>query len=150
MNDQTSDDTQRIVVGVDGSEGSKAALKWAMTQARLNGAPVEAITTWQSPVLAGYTYGWSPAPFDGESFAAVMGKLLDDTIAEVSAEMKPSRAVVARVAEGNAAQVLLDAARDAQMLVVGSRGHGTFAGIMLGSISQHCVQHAPCPVVVVP
>ncbi|MGX6607104.1 universal stress protein [Micromonosporaceae bacterium Da 78-11] len=146
MNDQT----KRIVVGVDGSEGSKVALKWAMTEAELNGAPIEAITTWQSPVMAGYSYGWSPAPFEGESFAAVMGKILDDTIAEVSAEMKPPHAVVARVAEGNAAQVLLDAARDAQMLVVGSRGHSTFAGILLGSVSQHCVQHASCPVVVVP
>jgi nucleotide-binding universal stress UspA family protein len=54
------------------------------------------------------------------------------------------------VIEGHPARVLLDTAKDAQMLVVGSRGHGTFAGIMLGSVSQHCVQHAPCPVVVVP
>jgi nucleotide-binding universal stress UspA family protein len=58
--------------------------------------------------------------------------------------------VLPGVVQGHAAQVLPEAATGAQMLVVGSRGHGTFAGIMLGSVSQHCVQHAPCPVVVVP
>lgn len=61
MNDQTTGNATRIVVGVDGSEGSKAALKWAIAEARLNGATVEAINTWQSPIAAGYSYGWSPA-----------------------------------------------------------------------------------------
>ncbi len=150
MKVQSSENAKRIVVGVDGSAGSKSALKWAMAEARLTGATVEAITTWQSPVMTGYSYGWSPVPFDGEGFADVMRKVLDDTIAAVSEEVQPAHAVDAQVAEGNAAQILLDAAADAQMLVVGSRGHGTFAGILLGSVSQHCVQHASCPVVVVP
>jgi len=62
----------------------------------------------------------------------------------------PPTQVLPRVVQGHPAQVLLEAARGAQMLVVGSRGHGTLAGMLLGSVSQHCVQHAPCPVLVVP
>ena len=150
VRDQTSDTAEHIVVGVDGSQGSKAALAWAMGQARLTGATVEAVNSWQDPIVFGYSYGWNPAPFDGERFASVMAKVLDDTIAEVSAEQEKPVTVLARVVQGHAAEALTDAAKGAQLLVVGSRGHGTFAGIMLGSVSQHCVQHASCPVVVVP
>ncbi|MGX6607354.1 universal stress protein [Micromonosporaceae bacterium Da 78-11] len=120
-----------------------------MAQARLTGATVEAVNSWQDPLVFGYSYGWNPAPFDGERFAVVMAKLLDDTIADVSDELGAPVTVLARVVQGHPAQALLDAANGAQMLVVGTRGHGTFAGTILGSVSQHCVQHAPCPVVVV-
>jgi nucleotide-binding universal stress UspA family protein len=82
--------------------------------------------------------------------AAIMGKVLDDTIAEVAAQLERPVTVLARVVEGHPTQVLLDAATGAELLVVGSRGHSTFAGLLLGSVSQHCVQHTPCPVVVVP
>jgi nucleotide-binding universal stress UspA family protein len=150
MNDQATESTERIVVGVDGSNGSKNALKWAMTQARLTGATVEAITTWQDPILNGFSYGMAPIAFDDGDFATVMGKALDDTIAEVSAQMDRPVTVLARVLEGHPTQALLDAAHGALLLVVGSRGHSAFAGLLLGSVSQHCVQHAPCPVVVVP
>jgi nucleotide-binding universal stress UspA family protein len=150
MNEQTDDTTRRIVVGVDGSHGSKVALQWAMVQARLTGATVEAVATWQDPMLYGYAYGWVPATYEGESIATITAKVLDAAIAEVSATMKQPTTVLPRVVEGHAAQVLPTAATGAELLVVGSRGHGTFAGIMLGSVSQHCVQHAPCPVVVVP
>ncbi len=150
MHDHNSDNVGRIIVGVDGSEGSKTALRWAMTQARLTGATVEAVTTWQDPLVFGYSYGWNTAPFDGERFAVVMAKVLDDTIADMSGELGAPVTVLARVVQGHPAQALLDAANGAKMLVVGSRGHGTFAGTVLGSVSQHCVQHASCPVVVVP
>jgi nucleotide-binding universal stress UspA family protein len=150
MHDQNSDNAGRIVVGVDGSEGSKTALRWAMAQARLTGATVEAVNSWQDPMVFGYSYGWNPAPFEGERFAAVMSKLLDDTIADVSAQLEAPVTVLARVVQGHPAQALMEAANGAQLLVVGSRGHGTFAGIVLGSVSQHCVQHASCPVAVVP
>jgi nucleotide-binding universal stress UspA family protein len=150
MNEQTDDTTRRIVVGVDGSHGSKVALQWAMAQAHLIDATVEAVATWQEPAMYGYSYGWPPATYEGESIATITAKVLDATIAEVSATVEQPATVLPRVVEGHAAQVLPATATGAQLLVVGSRGHGTFAGIMLGSVSQHCVQHAPCPVVVVP
>jgi nucleotide-binding universal stress UspA family protein len=150
MTGQATDNTRRITVGVDGSQGSKTALKWAMDQARLTGATIEAVITWPDPVVYGYTYAWMPPLDDGVSMAAIMGKVLDDTIAEVAAQVERPVTVLARVVEGHPTQVLLDAATGAELLVVGSRGHSTFAGLLLGSVSQHCVQHAPCPVVVVP
>lgn len=151
MTDHGTDVADRIVVGVDGSPGSKTALKWAMNQARLTGATVEAITSWQDPAQYGTAYGWTAAAFEGDTFATAMAKVLDETVAEVSAELPHPVSVLAQVVvQGHPAEALLHAATGAQLLVVGSRGHGTFAGIILGSVSQHCVQHASCPVVVVP
>lgn len=150
MTEHAVDSTHRIVVGVDGSPGSKTALRWAMDQAHLTGATVEAITTWQDPTQYGTAYGWTAVAFDGDTYATTMAKVLDETIAEVTAQMPHPGTVLTQVVEGHPAEVLLHAAAGARLLVVGSRGHGTFAGIMLGSVSQHCVQHAPCPVVVVP
>lgn len=139
----------RIVVGVDGSAGSKSALRWAMTQAQLTGAKVEAVTCWQDPVMWGYTYG-VPAIYEAGDLAANAEKHLAETVTEVAGQLGQPADVLTRVVEGHPAEVLTKAATGAGLLVVGSRGHGTFAGLMLGSVSQHCVQHAPCPVVVVP
>jgi nucleotide-binding universal stress UspA family protein len=149
MTSNSPDNTHRIIVGVDGSPGSKNALTWAMNQGRLTGASVEAITTWQDPAKYGTAYGWTSAAFEGDTYATTMVKVLDDTVAEVAADMSHPVAVLAQVIEGHPAEALVRAAAGAQLLVVGSRGHGTFASIMLGSVSQHCVQHATCPVVVV-
>jgi nucleotide-binding universal stress UspA family protein len=82
--------------------------------------------------------------------AAVTRKTLDQTIEEVSAGLEQPVEVTARVEQGHPAVVLPAVAVGAQLLVVGSRGHGAFAGMVLGSVSQHCVQHMSCPVVVVP
>ena len=150
MTEQRVDSTRRIIVGVDGSQGSKTALKWAMQQAGLTGATVEAIATWQDPAQYGTAYGWTSAAFEGDTYATAITKSLDDTIAEVTAQLPHPVTVLPQVIQGHAVEALLHAAADAELLVVGSRGHGTFAGIVLGSVSQHCVQHAPCPVVVVP
>jgi nucleotide-binding universal stress UspA family protein len=150
MTDDATDRTHRIVVGVDGSQGSKTALKWAMNQAHLTGATIEAITTWQDPAQRGTAYGWTSVGFEGDTYAITMVKVLDDTIAEVTAQMTHPVTVLAHVVEGHPVEALLQAAAEADLLVVGSRGHGTFAGILLGSVSQRCVQHAPCPVTVVP
>lgn len=150
MPDQATDAVARIVVGVDGSLGSKAALTWAMSQARLSGATIEAVTAWQDPAMYGTAFGWANAAFEGDTYTTTMVKALDDTIAEVSDQVQAPVTVHARVVQGHPVEVLLEAGADAQLLVVGSRGHGTLAGIMLGSVSQHCVQRAPCPVVVVP
>ncbi len=152
MTDQTSDHDRHIVVGIDGSPGSRTALAWAMTQARLTGATIEAIAAWQESVMplgSGYPVG-ETGYLDGRSVAEVAQKIADDTVAAVTAELGEPADVRTRTVMGHPAQVLAEAAVGAQLLVVGSRGHGTFAGMLLGSVSQHCVQHAPCPVVVVP
>ncbi|MCM2425164.1 universal stress protein [Streptomyces sp. RKAG337] len=150
MPQQTPELARRVVVGVDGSECSKSALKWAMTYARLTDATVEAIATWQNPDTYVASYGWTPGIVDTGEIAASVRKNLDAAVADVSGQFDRPVEVLARVVEGHPAEVLLEAAVGAQLLTVGSRGHGAFAGILLGSVSQHCVQHAPCPVVVVP
>lgn len=131
------------MVGVDGSEPSKQALRWAIDQARGTGATVEAITTWTYPS----GYGISAIADPGE-LTDLMRKVLADAITEVAGEQPPVP-VDARVLEGHPAQVLLQAAEGAQLLVLGSRGHGTFVSALLGSVSQYCVHHAPCPVVII-
>jgi len=146
----TDHDTDRIIIGVDGSPGSRTALRWAMAQAGLTGATVEAITVWQDPARYGKAYGWTSPAFEGDTFINTMAKALDDTVDEVSAQLDRPVTVVTRILEGHPAEALLRGASGARLLVLGSRGHGTFAGMVLGSISQHCVHHSPCPVVVVP
>jgi len=150
MVDQTEAHDGSIVVGVDGSPHSKAALRWAVTQARRVGARVEAISAWQQPATVGYPYGWSPDLHDGDIIAIVAEKVLDEAVAEVNGQLEAPVEIHATVVHGNPADVLLEAAVGAQMLVVGSRGHGTYVGILLGSVSRQCVKHAPCPVLIVP
>jgi len=133
-----------IVVGVDGSPSSKAALRWALEQARRTGGRVQAIAAWEVPA----TYGWAPV-FPYEDLAVTAGKVLGEAVLEVVGSGEPDVPVVESVVAGHPAQALLDASVHAGLLVVGSRGHGAFAGTLLGSVSQHCVQHARCPVVVV-
>jgi len=150
MTDHGADNTRRIIVGVDGSQGSQTALKWAMNQAILTGATVEAITTWQNPAQYTMAYSGTYTAYEGGSYSAETEKVLNEIIAEVAGQISQPVPVLPQVIEGHPAEALLRAAAGAELLVVGSRGHGTFAGIVLGSVSQHCVQHAPCPVVVVP
>ena len=139
----------RIVVGVDGSPSARTALRWAVRQAELTGASIDAVLAWHYPAAA--TGGFGSAPmglYDDTGFRESGQKTLAYEISEVADPGSAVR-VRAQVTEGNAAQVLLDAAKDADLLVVGSRGHGGFASALLGSVSQHCVHHAHCPVVVV-
>ena len=138
---------RRIVVGVDGSPGSKTALRWALAQARISGAAVQAVAAWQDPVVYD---GWVPTPADGDAIAASTKTILTNTVAEVTGTGGQPVDVRVAVAEGPAAQVLMTAAEGAELLVVGSRGRGGFAGMVLGSVSQHCVQHPPCAVAVIP
>jgi nucleotide-binding universal stress UspA family protein len=131
-----------IVVGVDGSSCSEEALRWAIGQARLTGRPVEAVISWSVPVDLGVT---AAAVHDWEGDAA---GLLQSTVEEVVTAPDADR-VSQRVVMGHPAKVLLDAAEGAALLVVGSRGRGGFRGMLLGSVSQHVIARAPCPVVVV-
>jgi nucleotide-binding universal stress UspA family protein len=133
--------TGTIVVGVDGSEPSKDALRWAIRQAELTGADVLAIIAWHLP----NTYGQMlPEGLDFEHDARTsLGEIIRDVLGP-----EPSVKVTAEVAEGSAAAALIEASTGADLLVVGSRGHGAFSGMLLGSVSEHCVSHASCPVVV--
>jgi nucleotide-binding universal stress UspA family protein len=138
----------RIVVGVDGSPSARQALKWAIRQAELTGAGVDAVIAWHYPVMAS-GYGWvPPSAMEDTDFAAIAEKVLAAEIAE-SVDPAASVRLATVVREGNAAEVLLDAADGADLLVLGSRGHGGFAGALLGSVSQHCAHHAPCPIVII-
>jgi len=132
----------RIVVGVDGFEPSMAALRWAIHQARLTGAVVEAVTAWHVPVGTGWLPAADMPDYQEDAF---------DVLAEAIAQMyviDPDVEVCPRVVKGQAGQVLVDAAEGADLLVVGCRGHGGLAGAVLGSVSQFCAHHAPCPVVI--
>jgi len=137
---------RRIVVGVDGSAPSKAALAWAVRQARLTGATVEAIIAWEYP--ATYGYPMPAIPEADYNYADIAADVLAKTIAEVCGQDEPVK-ISSRVVQENAAQALLDASAGAELLVVGSRGHGGFVEALLGSVGQHCVHHATCPVVVI-
>jgi nucleotide-binding universal stress UspA family protein len=137
-----------IVVGVDESEGAKAALRFALEEARLRQAKLRVVHAWQ--------FGYIGAPgFEG-SLPAVGGDLAEFHEAAEAALDETLRGVVAdgvaierRVDQGAAAPVLIEESRDADVLVVGSRGHGGFAQLLLGSVSQQCALHALCPVVIV-
>lgn len=134
----------RIVVGVDGSEGSKHALRWAAKQAGYTGATLEVVAAWDYPA----TYGWVPVPPEDYALADFAEKSLNDAINEVFGTDVPE-SLQRRVAEGHPAQVLVDASRGAELLVVGSRGYGGFADALLGSVSTYCVHHAHGAVTVI-
>ena len=145
---QENENGPRIVAGVDGSASSLAALGWAVRQAGLTAATVDAVMAWHYPIATG-GYGWAPVTMEqGYNFAEIAEKTVADAIGATLVAGIDVR-VRAHVVEGNPARALLDAAVGADLLVVGSRGHGGFTEALLGSVSQHCVQHAPCPVVVV-
>ncbi len=140
---QVQYDRPRIVVGVDGSEGSKEALRWAAGQAQLTGASLEVVTAWEVPVVPyGIWAGYDAGPEAQET--------LQQTVQEVLGTVEEGD-VVLRATEGRPAFTLLEAAEKADLLVVGSsRGHGAFVGLLLGSVGPECLTHASCPVVVVP
>jgi nucleotide-binding universal stress UspA family protein len=143
--DESVEHRGRIVVGVDGSEASVKALEWAIDQAGLTGAIVEAVQAWEVPAM--YGTGMMVLP-GGEEFDAGARKNLE---ASVGRALGARRDVVVEhhTVSGHAAKVLIDMAEGADLLVVGSRGHGGFVGALVGSVSHYCVSHAACPVVVV-
>lgn len=139
---------RRIVVGVDGSPSSKAALAWAVRQAGLTGASVDAVIAWHYPAMVGgVPFAPNGAMYTAD-YAEFAAKVLTGLVGETVDPDGPVK-VSSTVREGPAAQVLLDAADGADLLVVGSRGHGGFTEALLGSVSQACVHHARCPVVIV-
>jgi nucleotide-binding universal stress UspA family protein len=139
-----------IVVGVDGSTGAQAALEWAAAEARLRGARLRAVHAWHLPAAAYGSGGFVPPVGmtweDDLEEAATTG--LDRTL-EAAAKTLEGVEVERRVGEGSASTVLTDAAEDAELLVVGSRGLGGFKELLLGSVGHQCAQRSPCPVVIV-
>ena len=133
----------KIIVGVDGSRHSVAALRWGAVQAAALSARLEAVNAWEYPA----SFGWSAVPSDWDP-ARDMEKVLQDAVRGPSATVAGGGLELS-VREGGAARVLLEAARGATMLVVGSRGHGGFAGLLLGSVSANVAEHARCPVLVI-
>lgn len=140
-----------LVVGVDGSAGSRDALRWAVDEARLRDDVVRAVLVFQyAPVGWAFAVEGIPAPaLPYEEFEQEATKALATTVGEVAGDVDDVT-IEQVVVEGPAAQSLIDAAQDAELLVIGSRGFGGFRGLLLGSVSQQCVHHATCPVVVLP
>jgi nucleotide-binding universal stress UspA family protein len=140
---------ERIVVGIDGSDGSRTALQWAGAEARRRGATLEVVLAWEYPagmVYASHGSFLPPEPdMEGAAVATLQKLLADEGLAsDDGVDLRES------VVHDAPAPALLHASQDADLLVVGSRGQGAFVGMLLGSVSQHCVTHATCPVVVVP
>lgn len=135
----------RIVVGIDGSESAADALRWAVDQAKCTGATVEAVYAWDR----------------GAAVSLGMPPLLDWSLVQKAAESRPRELVrdaidgrsdvriVTKTVPGNPAEVLVERSRNADLLVVGSRGLGGLKGMLLGSVGHHCAAHAHCPVVIV-
>jgi nucleotide-binding universal stress UspA family protein len=137
-------ESQQIVVGIDGSASSVVALHWAVRQAQLTGAAVQAFMAWQ------YPRGAVPAVPEDLDLEAQARRALDGAIAGAAGAFSgPAPGHVTRVVEeGDPGPTLVRRSMDAALLVVGSRGRGAFVGMLIGSVSQYCVTHANCPVVV--
>jgi nucleotide-binding universal stress UspA family protein len=140
--------TQRIVVGVDGSEPAEQALEWAAREAQLRDATLEVVTAWATPMA----YSGVGVP------AVAFDPSLRDSVAahaEETADHAARRAValgaqaIPRTVEGHASNVLLEMSDGANLLVVGSRGRGGFGSLLLGSVSAQCAHHAACPVAII-
>ena len=138
-----------IVVGIDGSAGSVRALEFALAEARLRGAKVKAVEVWHVPASVYSGGGLAPVVTDPDEFEGSAKERLDEVLGSVAADTEGIE-VERIVREGQPAEVLVEAAEDAELLVVGSRGLGGFRGLLLGSVGQQCAHHARCPVVIVP
>jgi nucleotide-binding universal stress UspA family protein len=138
----------QVVVGVDGSAESIGALKWAAGYAAATGATVTAVLSWHYPAPVGLSpVGVAPKPVTDE-VRAHMQEALDKSLTEVYGTSAPDN-VQTKLDYGHPAAVLVEESRQADLLVVGHRGHGAFTGMLLGSVSTHCVANSACPVVVV-
>jgi nucleotide-binding universal stress UspA family protein len=135
-----------IVVGVDGSEPSQAALRWAATEAHRRAVGLQVVACWSYPTLP-----WGPyqPPLSGQDFEAEARQVAEAEVEKVLGPDRGSLDIQIAVLEGAASLRLLDYDQAADMIVVGSRGRGGFAGLLLGSVSQHLAEHARCPVVIV-
>ncbi len=138
----------RIVVGVDGSDGGRRALEWALEEARLRKGSVLAVCAYMLPAMIANAAFLPEEPTWFEEMEDTSVKLVQTEIAEAESEGAPVDTSW-RVVRDRPAEALLEASRDADLLVVGSRGLGGFRGLLLGSVSQQVVSHAHCPVLII-
>jgi nucleotide-binding universal stress UspA family protein len=136
-----------VVVGVDGSAESTAALRWAASYAAATEATISAVHAWHYAAAEPVPAGRPPQPIT-DQVRTMMQETLDAALSQVFGTAAPEK-VSTKVAYGHPAMVLVNESAGADLLVVGNRGHGGFGGMLLGSVSIHCVTTAPCPVVVV-
>lgn len=143
----STDDRPVIVVGIDGSDESRQALRWAGRVAEWAGARVDAVGAWQAPqVYASRAVGgFTPRDLGQEDD---IRSAVEGTVADVFGDSLPA-GLRTLVAEGSPAKVLIECGTNALMVVVGSRGLGGFAGLLLGSVSAKVAQHADCPVLII-
>jgi nucleotide-binding universal stress UspA family protein len=147
MSEHTSTAAQPIIVGVDGSASSLRALQQAAELADALHLPLEAVTTWEYSVRYDpYYAAWSP---DAESRPQVDATRILKSAVDDAFQGEPPLALRTRVVRGRAAHVLTEMSRNARMLVLGSRGRGGFAGLLLGSVSAACAAHAQSPVLII-
>jgi nucleotide-binding universal stress UspA family protein len=133
-----------IVVGLDGSKASEKALAWAAEEARLRGATLKLVHAWHIPAMAYAAYA---VPVDPSEVSKAAAKLVEDVAQRVLGD-GPGLQVLKEVAEGPPAEVLVNASKGAEMVVVGSRGFGGFTGLLLGSVSAQVAHRAHCPVTI--
>ncbi|WP_433284145.1 universal stress protein [Pseudonocardia sp. CA-142604] len=140
-----------ITVGVDGSPDSRAALAYALRDAVRRGATVEVVASFAPPDYWVPLYGPPAIPFDEiqEGVRRDAEGIVHEMIEQMKDELTQPPPVIVRAVAGGAAQALLQAAENADLLVVGSRGHGGFTSMLLGSVSLSCALHSACPVTVV-
>jgi len=137
-----------IVVGVDGSETSSFAVRWGTREAVLRGEALRLVSVWEMPTF-GSSFG--AAAYSGDLVKALR-ETAEDNLAQaldIVRAITNDVEVTMEAVEGNAASILLDRSREADLLVVGSRGLGGFRDLLLGSVSERCANHAACPVVIV-
>jgi nucleotide-binding universal stress UspA family protein len=137
----TENKTPLVVVGVDDSADSMAALRWADRYCQATGASLRVVVAWQWAVAYGY-----PMTFEGYNPAADAARVAEKAVTELSL---PRERVTTVVPEGGAGEELVKASDDADLLVVGSHGHRAVASVLIGSVSNYCVHHAKVPVIVV-
>jgi nucleotide-binding universal stress UspA family protein len=138
----------KIVVGVDGSASSNAALRWALDEALLREVKLEAIHAFARPVVSTTSQALHLIETDFAPYRAAGAEIVDKALSEAGPSTETVE-IERSVVEGPAAAALLDAVSEDDLLVVGSRGRGGFPGLLLGSVSQQVAHHAPCPVVIV-
>lgn len=134
----------RIVVGIDGSGSSAATLDWAAQQAALTQSALDVLIAWEWPILAGGVSAL-PADYDPSRDAATLLR----NVLQVIQRDYPDLVIHPSVCHGPAAPTLVDASKEADLLVVGTHGHRELSAVLFGSVSEDCAHHASCPVVIV-
>ena len=140
---------QRIVVGIDGSQGARRALEWAVAEAKLRDAHLIVVHAWLEPAAVAVGSVITAGGVEPELFEETAERTVADVVGAVDTTGLP-QGIETHVVAGAPARALIDAAKDADLVVVGSRGHGGFTGLLLGSVSQQVAHHATCPVVIIP